>query len=262
MSAKSELQKVLGRAIKRARHLIMNQLGNTDEQTLEKRDRELIIIEYEVMRRRLLIVVTALCFAAGLGLQTRAGDTPEVRLLQGPDKVAGFYALREPRPPVSWGLTGLEPKPWTARFQIRVPPGSDIILSNGPINVEMRDANGNCVATGTLPTFPSSPLLPMPYIAGIRIVSVTPTLPVAPPTRSLRFSIGYRTVTLQERGRKEFNKCGFRHRLPRLANWITGWLPSTPHWLVHHTEVQLPSFQDDSETHKTYAHQPPPTVAQ
>jgi hypothetical protein len=186
------------------------------------------------MGRRLLIVVVALFVATGFGLllrRTRAGDTPEVRLLQGPDKVAGFYALREPRPPVSWGLTGLEPKPWTARFQIRVPPGSDIILSNGAISVEMRDANGNCVATGTLPTFPSSPLLPMPSIAEIHMVSVTPTLPVAPPTRNVRFSIGYRTATLQVRGRKEFNKCGFRHRLPRLADWTrdgyqaphTGW---------------------------------------
>jgi hypothetical protein len=215
------------------------------------------------MRRRLLIAVVALLLTVVLGWQLlprRARETPEVRLVQAPHAT-------DNSPFLPAGVTGLSPSLCTAGFEIRGPQDNGIVLTNGPFGVEILDAKGDCLGTGTCG------VAGMTFVFGggtfVRSYHHTsrnwgaierPELPIPPAARSVRFSVGFRGPTWQERWRMAFGKWGLIRRMPWLANWvITRRLPGTEHWLVHHVEVQLPPFRDDNETNNQHM-QPDPAI--
>jgi hypothetical protein len=211
------------------------------------------------MRRRLLIVLVTLLAATALGLlllPRRADGIPEVRLLQAPQAPAGSYVLLEPpiaRLPA--GVTGLAPELWTAQFEIRAP--RTIALTNGPFGVEIRDANGDCLGTGTCGGVEVSvearsvPGGSYVYISRTNSsrgwwVAVNPELPIPPTARSVRFNVGFRRLTQQERFRMAVVKG--KRQAPWWTERVARLLSRTEHWLVCQAEVQLPPFPDVGET--------------
>ena len=212
------------------------------------------------MPRRLLIVLVTLFAATALGLlllPRRAAEVPEVRLLQAPQAPAQSYVPLEPpiaRLPA--GVTGLGPELWTAQFEIRAP--RTIALTNGPFGVEIRDANGSCLGTGTCGSVEVSvegysvPGGSYVYISRTNSsrgwwVAVKPELPIPFTARSVRFNVGFRPLTRQERFRMAVVKG--KLQVPWWAERVARLLSRTEHWLVYQTDVQLPPFPDVDETH-------------
>jgi hypothetical protein len=200
------------------------------------------------MRRRLLIVTVVLLTAVGsslLLLRAGSGEVPEIRLSQAPHLPDGAYVRVPPSTArIPFGVTGLSPELRTARFEI-LAPSVGIVLTNGPIGVEMQDANGDAIGAGTCCW---SPLQAQMESVFRRTVTRT-ELPISPSAASVRFSIGFRRLTLEQRAHMAFAKWGLSRKLPRLSSWVVKCLPSTEWWLVHQVEVQLPPLPVDSETH-------------
>jgi hypothetical protein len=140
---------------------------------------------------------------------------------------------------------------------------SGILLTNGPVRVEMLDANSNRLGRGTcgvvaleivVGSVPGGGSLFSYYTNTSRnwFGVERPELPIPPRARSVRFSVGFRRPTLQERFQMAFVKD--KTLVAPLAKKVARLLPSTERWLVHQADVQLPPFPDVNEAHNQTLH--------
>ena len=177
--------------------------------------------------RNKAILITAALVGVGLlavtSLQPGRSEGPEVRLNR-LDK-GGLDFSR---------IISLPAGTWRAEFQIQVPSGSRIWITDGPIGVEMLGAGGDWTRTPTNSTAqPSS----SPWRG--RTISRTMWLALPAGVKSCRFTIGYRRPTLKERGMMVLDKWGLSRRYPAVSGWIAQHLPANEQWLSCRREVEV-----------------------
>jgi hypothetical protein len=66
--------------------------------------------------------------------------------------------------------------------------------------------------------------------------------------KTCRFTIGFRGLTLQERGMILLTKSRLPRRFPTVANWIIKHLPTTERWVRCRHDVQLIASANRLET--------------
>jgi hypothetical protein len=189
----------------------------------------------EVLFRATVLVVLAFLALALLG--PRPAGLPEVRLnrlvrVEGerPGTQGEKYAEELSR------TASVAAGTWRAEFEIHVPSGSTIWLAGGDIGVAVLAARGDWTRMGS---DEESPALPGSGLSGGRTISRTIWRVLPAGAKRCRLTIGFRHLTLQERGTRVLDKSGVSRRLPAISGWITKHLPATELWLACRREVPV-----------------------
>ena len=126
---------------------------------------------------------------------------------------------------------------WSATFEVRVPSGSALSLTNGPLQVEYSQADGVWIPAPDRSAFA---LLQGFTIVG-RVTTRRLTLSLPAGTRNCRFRVGYRFPTLRERWFNTLSKTGIWKSCPKAAIMMANWVCQAPkdNWVMCQRTVPL-----------------------
>jgi hypothetical protein len=139
------------------------------------------------------------------------------------------------------GLTVPDAPPdgWRATFEVRVPLGSALSLTHGPMGVEYSQADGLWTpapdrgAVGFWQRWPG--------LGTVRVTSRRLTLSLPKGARTCRFTVGYRLPTLRERWLNTLSKTGIWKSHSKAVIMMAKWVPQTTndHWAVCQRTIPL-----------------------